>query len=88
MDRHACPRPSPDVVFQEVEGDTVLVHLRTNRMYALNRTGARLWHFLTAGHDRQRIAEELAREFDADLDRITEEVDALLEQLAAEDLVR
>jgi hypothetical protein len=82
------PRPSPDVVYQEVEGDAVLVHLRTNRIYALNRTGARLWHFLAAGHDTGGIVTELAREFDVDRAELEQEVTALLEQLAAEKLIQ
>lgn len=85
MDR---PRPSPDVVYQDIEGDAVLVHLRANRIYALNRTGARLWHLLTAGYDRERIAEELAREFDVDRGELEREIDALLDKLAAEDLIQ
>lgn len=86
VSRH--PRPSSDVVYQEVEGDAVLVHLQTNRIYALNRTGARLWHFLTAGHDADGIVQELAREFDVDPAEVELEVNALLEHLAAENLLQ
>lgn len=88
MDTPTNPRPSADVVYQEVEGDAVLVHLRTNRIYALNRTGARLWHLLGAGHDAGGIVTELAREFDVDPAELEQEVTALLEQLAAENLIQ
>jgi len=86
-DISATPRPSPDVVHQELDGEVVVVHLGTNRVYALNETGARLWAFLDAGYDRVRIHEQLAREFDVDPAELEREVDAMLESLADAGLV-
>jgi hypothetical protein len=80
-------RPSPDVVSQELEGEVVLVNLHTNRIFALNRTGARLWQLLTSGADRTGIQRELEREFDVDPVLLDREIDLLLEHLAAEGLV-
>lgn len=80
-------RPSPDVVAQELEGEVVLVNLRTNRIFALNRTGARLWQLLTSGADRSGIQRELRREFDVDSAELDHEIDLLLAHLAAEGLV-
>jgi hypothetical protein len=39
-------RPEDDVVSRRLEDEVVLVHLRTNRIYKLNETGARLWELL------------------------------------------
>lgn len=85
MDRD--PRPNPDVVSEEIEGEVVLVHLGTNRIYALNETGARLWALLGAGFDPPRIRHELCREFDVDADEVKQQVDALLDELAREGLL-
>jgi hypothetical protein len=84
---NANPRPSPDVVHQELDGEVVLVHLGTNRVYALNETGARLWALLCAGYDPPRIREQLSREFDVDPAELQREVDAMLESLAGAGLV-
>ena len=65
----------------------VLIHLQTNRVYALNRTGARLWEMLGDGNDRDQIRERMAREFDVGDARLAEEIERLLTSLAAEDLV-
>ena len=85
MDRD--PRPSPDVVFQEVDGEVVLVHLQTNSIYTLNATGARFWALFAAGHDPPHVRRELCREFDVDPAQLEIEVDALLESLAREGLI-
>ena len=80
-------RPNPDVVTQEIEGEIVLVHLLTNRIYALNETGARLWAMLDAGYDPARIQHELLREFDVDPTELEREVAALVDELAREGLL-
>jgi Coenzyme PQQ synthesis protein D (PqqD) len=80
-------RPSPNVVHQHLEGEVVLVHLRTNRIYALNRTGSRLWHLLLAGYDLARIKETLLEEFEVDAEQLDREVESLLSSLVAEELV-
>jgi hypothetical protein len=81
------PRPSADVVSQEIDGEVVLVHLGTNRIYALNETGARLWALLGAGYDPPRIQHELGREFDVDPVELVPQINALLDELTREGLL-
>jgi coenzyme PQQ synthesis protein D (PqqD) len=83
----ATPRPHPDVVSRRVGDETVLVNLKTNRIYSLNRTGARLWELLGEGKDRAAAEEALLGEFDVDETELRREVDDLLGELEAEDLV-
>ncbi|MDP9270160.1 MAG: PqqD family protein [Chloroflexota bacterium] len=80
-------KPNPDVVSQELEGELVLVHLRTNRIYVLNETGGRFWELLSAGHSPSRIHRDLSDEFDVDPAQLEQEVDALIERLAREGLI-
>ena len=79
-------RPSPDVVSQELEGEIVLVHLRTNRIYSLNRTGARVWELLGEGQGRAEMLAQLEREFEVAREELEREVDSLFTQLSAEGL--
>ena len=79
-------RPSPDVVYQELEGEIVLVHLRTNRIYSLNRTGARVWELLGEGQDRTEMLAQLEREFEVAREELEREVESLFTQLSAEGL--
>jgi hypothetical protein len=80
--------PDPEVVTQRVEGDTVLVHLRTNEIYALNSTASRAWDLLATGMNREAVQEELQREFDVPSDQIRNEIDTLIANLIEKKLLR
>jgi hypothetical protein len=79
--------PNPDVVWKSVGEEAVLVHLRTNRIYNLNRTGARLWVLLSQGWTRQAIKGQLLQEFDVEESSLEVEIESLLASLAAEGLI-
>jgi Coenzyme PQQ synthesis protein D (PqqD) len=87
MGGHRLPRPIPEVVYRELEGQIVLVHLGTNRIYALNQTGARFWELLAAGNERPEIERQLRDEFKVQPARLREEIDSMLAALAEEGLV-
>lgn len=79
--------PSPDVVSRRLGEEVVLVHLRTNRIFALSPTGARFWELLSAGGSRPEIEAELLGEYDVAPEALTAEIDSLLQALALERLV-
>ena len=65
-------RPSRDALATRVGDEIVLVHTVTDRIYVLNRTGARVWELLCGELDQTEIESRLAEEFDvahADLAR-------------------
>ena len=80
-------RPSTDVVTRQLGEGTVLVHLKTNRIYELNRTGARAWELAAQGQDVQQIVLTLAREFTVDVDHAHSEVSEFFALLGREGLV-
>jgi Coenzyme PQQ synthesis protein D (PqqD) len=80
--------PNADVIGQQLGDEVVLVHLKTNRIFELNRTGARFWSLLQEESDRARIEEAMRAEFDVSAQDLTNEIDHLISRLAAEDLVR
>jgi Coenzyme PQQ synthesis protein D (PqqD) len=79
--------PADDVVGQRLGDEVVLVNLKTNRIFELNRTGSRFWDLLHEEGGRDQIEARLREEFDVGEERLAAEVDALIESLAAEDLV-
>jgi hypothetical protein len=84
---NAGPKPHPDVVWRRVGDKVVVVNLKTNLIYALNSTGARLWELISAGHDRAAVEAALIEEFDVDERELRREVAAGLEQLAQAGLI-
>ncbi len=71
-------QPSEDALATRVGDEIVLVHTRTDKIYVLNKTGARVWELLGAALARGEVAGRLADEFDAARDEIAREVDALI----------
>ncbi|MFY9578443.1 MAG: PqqD family protein [Gaiellaceae bacterium] len=80
-------RPIPDVVYRELEGEMVLVHLGTNRIYSLNETGARFWELLAGGSERAEIERQLLDEFVVEPEDLRQEIDSMLDALEGEGLV-
>jgi len=77
----ATIRPDRNVIARRVDAGTILIHLRTNRIYELNATGTRIWEMLGSGCDTAGMCSTLRQEFDveeAEADRAIEETLAML----------
>ena len=81
-------RPNPDVVAQRMGDETVLIHLHTNRIYELNRTGTRFWELLAAGNDPATIRATLLNEFAIDPATLDGEIARIQTDLLAAGLAR
>ncbi len=79
--------PNPDVVFKRLEDRMVLVHLATNQIFELNHTGARVWELLREGITGDALVDRLAAEFEVDASTLRTEIEALLSELADQNLV-
>jgi hypothetical protein len=83
----SCFRPDPDVVAQRLGDEIVLVHMNTDTIFVLNRTGARLWELLCDQLDQVAIQRRLVSEFNVDEAQVAGEVDELLRVLTEEQLI-
>jgi len=79
--------PSADVVAQRLDEVLVVVHLQTNRIHELNRTGARFWELLQDESDVDQIEQRMLDEFDVSAAELRSEIDKLIAELEAERLV-
>jgi Coenzyme PQQ synthesis protein D (PqqD) len=75
------------VVSRRLDDQTVLVNLRTNRIFELNRTGARLWELLGEAPSESQIVERLLAEFEVPQEQLEREVRALIDSLLDEGLI-
>jgi hypothetical protein len=80
-------RASPDAVAQHLGDEMVLIHLKTDRIFVLNRTGARLWQLLSAGLDQAGIRQQMLQEFEVTETQLASEVDPLVASLKNEHLI-
>jgi hypothetical protein len=81
-------QPDPEVVTQRLDDELVVVHLRTNRIFLLNRTGARYWELLDSGADFDQIKERMLQEFAVEEDVLLNEIDEFRRKLRNEELIR
>ena len=80
-------RPSAEVVSRKLGDRLVVVNLRTNRIYELNRTALRVWELLEADSGRAGLEETLSAEFDVERTVIAQDVDRMLAKLSQEGLI-
>ena len=78
---------SPDVLFREMAGEAVLLHLRTEHYYSLNEIGCRLWQLLSEhGHTETAIQQMLA-EYEVDEATLVRDMWDLIAQLEGNELI-
>jgi hypothetical protein len=79
-------KPAPDLAWQAVGAETVIIDLARGRSIGLNATAGLVWTLL-AGRDEEAIAAEVARRHGIPADEALRDVEALLEELRARGLV-
>ena len=80
----AMPRrlvPSPDALARELNGEVLILDLRSSHYFGLTGPGARIWQLAEAGEDTAGIVSALSREFEADAGVIEADVVRLLDEL-------
>ncbi len=80
-------RVNPAVTSQRIGDDAVLIDLRTNEIYEMNRTGARMWQLLGEGLDVEGIERQLETEFEIEAEELHRQIDAFLTTLLDAKLV-
>lgn len=77
-----------DVLSRDLDGEAVLLDLRSGKYFGLNGTGARVWSLLKDGLERPQIASVLCEEFEVDEERARADVDAFIAALIERGLIR
>jgi hypothetical protein len=79
--------PSPDVISQEVSGETVLLDLASEHYYGLDEVGTRIWQLIGKGGDLDTIFRTLLAEYDVSEQRLIKDLDNLVTEIAGLGLV-
>lgn len=74
--------PGDDVLWQQIEDETVLLAIGSGRYYRLDPVGSRMWALLEELRDLDRVRERMVAEYDVDPQRLGSDLDALVDQLA------
>ncbi len=80
-------RSSPDALATRVGDEIVLVDLKTDRIYSLNRTAARIWELMCADCDRAEVERRMLEEFDVTPGQVAEAIDELVTSMTQDGLL-
>ncbi len=80
--------PSSKVLFQELEGEAVLLALDSERYFGLDEVGTHIWHLLSDEHHLAAIHERLLTEYAANTSTLRRDLEEFITSLAQAGLVR
>jgi hypothetical protein len=78
---------APDVLFQELDGEVVLLNLGNEHYYGLDDVGARLWTLLLERGDPEAAVAQMLTEYDVDEASLRSDVTTLIAELERAGLV-
>lgn len=82
MTNHPTISVRPDLVWQEIDEQVVLLDPATSTYHGISGAGTTLWPLVTSGTDRSELVEELVRVYEIDPERADRDVEEFLNQLA------
>lgn len=71
----------PDVLISIVDGEAVLLNLKSERYFGLNRTGTAMWSALTTAESVETALEQLKPHFAVDQETLRHDVVELIGEL-------
>lgn len=80
-------RASDDVVFQDLQGEGVLLNLKTGVYFGLDHVGTRVWQLLEKHETLSEIAAAIVAEYDVDEARCADDLLALIAEMEERGLV-
>ena len=77
----------PDVLYQEVRGETVLLNLDKESYFGLDETGTYFWELLQQNSDYQAVFDIMLNEYDVDAIQLKTDLDILVKELLEAGLI-
>jgi hypothetical protein len=80
-------RIQDDVLFQELQGEAVLLNLKTGVYLGLNQVGTRIWQLLQEDGSLSRVMEVMLREYDVTREKLAQDLLDLIGQMEEQGLL-
>ena len=87
MDLNQVVTLSPDVISQEVSGETVLLDLNSEHYFGLDEVGTRIWQLIDSSGNLQEIYDTMLSEYEVEADQLLEDMAQLLGDIEKAGLV-
>jgi Coenzyme PQQ synthesis protein D (PqqD) len=80
-------QPNPDVLWQRLDGEVIVMQLKTDRIFSLNTTAARCWELIAGGMTLDAARAAMGHEFEVSPEVLAAEFEAILKNLIDEQLL-
>ncbi|MFT7221795.1 MAG: hypothetical protein ACI8Z1_003418 [Candidatus Azotimanducaceae bacterium] len=80
-------RTSFDAIAQEVNGETVILDLKSEQYFSLDTVGTRVWQLLQETTSLRQIFDQLVTEYEVEPEQLEEDLGALIDSLVQEGLI-
>jgi hypothetical protein len=77
-----------DVVWRELDGEVVILNLTTGHYYGLEGAANEIWRLLLEHGTTERVVEIMARDYDIDVGRLRQDVEAVVRDLAERSILQ
>jgi len=81
-------KPSEDVVWRNLQGESVLLDLKSGVYFGLDAVGTRIWTLLQDHSDLQAVLQELLREYEVSDETCARDLMDLVSAMAEKGLVQ
>jgi hypothetical protein len=78
---------TPDTLINVIDGESVLLNLRSESYYGLDQAGTRMWSLLTTSDSIQKAYEQLLTEYEVSADVLRKDLTDLIDQLVIKGLL-
>ncbi len=78
---------SEEALSQEVNGETVILDLKSESYFGLDEVGTRIWQLLQEHGDVQKTFDVMLEEFDVEEDQLEKDMSALLDEMLEKGLL-
>ena len=77
-----------DVLFQQLQGEVVLLNMASQRYFGLNEVGARMWQLLLESGNVDTVTDRLRETYDADPLTLRADLERLVGELVGAGLLK
>ena len=78
---------SEEALSQEVNGETVILDLKSESYFGLDEVGTRVWQLLQEHGDLQKVFDAMLEEFDVDANTLASDMKNLIDDLVDKGLI-
>jgi hypothetical protein len=80
-------RIADDVIGEVLDGEAVLLHVKTGQYYTLNRSGTRIWQLIERHGSLERVKSAFCSEYEVDADTAQADILELVARLESKGLL-